>query len=449
VFEAEHNAILKIQNLGGNGMEDLQGRKITRALLIFQVVALVIVFILALTPLAALGLFIAFIAFVAFAGVFVWLYWRFHNHPLNVEKHSLLHKANNLENERKLAEVKLRDAEQNRVNLQRNEERESKIALETLQSEHRRTGLEKADISSAVILGIGPKLKERLLAKGIVNAASVSREAIASVEGFGQAKVALVLAWKNIVAAQVDRTKPVTLPEADSEKIRIEYLSKHNENNRVIETAQENINQLSKSLVDIQPRLKQLRTVTFANYLNSTLSSKGLVTGLIAGGLILTQLCMGLTATTGAIVASIPTSTQTPTLTFTPTLTPTYTLTCTPTITHTPTITLTSTISLTPTITDTPTVTDTPSRTPTITRTPTLTRTATFTRTPTYTPSKTPTRRPTSTPGAIIYPTAGERIRIGALCNDGTSSGATGSGACSHHDGVSCWKYSDGSCTNP
>jgi len=41
------------------------------------------------------------------------------------------------------------------------------------------------------------------------------------------------------------------------------------------------------------------------------------------------------------------------------------------------------------------------------------------------------------------------RHRIGALCNDGTSSTATGSGACSHHGGVRCWKYSDGTCTKP
>ena len=42
-----------------------------------------------------------------------------------------------------------------------------------------------------------------------------------------------------------------------------------------------------------------------------------------------------------------------------------------------------------------------------------------------------------------------DRHRVGATCNDGTSSSATGSGACSHHGGVSCWKYSDGTCTKP
>jgi len=56
---------------------------------------------------------------------------------------------------------------------------------------------------------------------------------------------------------------------------------------------------------------------------------------------------------------------------------------------------------------------------------------------------------PTNT--LVAFPTsAGSgRGRIGALCMDGTSSSATGRGACSHHGGVSCWKYSDGTCTKP
>lgn len=37
--------------------------------------------------------------------------------------------------------------------------------------------------------------------------------------------------------------------------------------------------------------------------------------------------------------------------------------------------------------------------------------------------------------------TYGTRHRLGAKCRDGTSSYATGSGACSHHGGVKYWKY--------
>jgi len=49
-----------------------------------------------------------------------------------------------------------------------------------------------------------------------------------------------------------------------------------------------------------------------------------------------------------------------------------------------------------------------------------------------------------ASPGA-----ASARHRLGAQCNDGTTSKATGSGACSHHHGVKCWIYSDGTCTKP
>jgi hypothetical protein len=70
-------------------------------------------------------------------------------------------------------------------------------------------------------------------------------------------------------------------------------------------------------------------------------------------------------------------------------------------------------------------------------------------------PNATLTPRPpvqlTSTQAQVIRPTEtqGARVRVGALCVDGTSSTATGSGACSHHGGVKCWKYSDGTCTKP
>jgi hypothetical protein len=33
--------------------------------------------------------------------------------------------------------------------------------------------------------------------------------------------------------------------------------------------------------------------------------------------------------------------------------------------------------------------------------------------------------------------------RTGAVCEDGWRSGATGRGACSHHDGVDHWNYAD------
>jgi hypothetical protein len=69
---------------------------------------------------------------------------------------------------------------------------------------------------------------------------------------------------------------------------------------------------------------------------------------------------------------------------------------------------------------------------------------------PTPTPTPNPMPTPTPTPSPTPTPTpAPSRYRIGAICTDGTRSTATGSGACSHHGGVRCWLYSDGTCTNP
>lgn len=51
---------------------------------------------------------------------------------------------------------------------------------------------------------------------------------------------------------------------------------------------------------------------------------------------------------------------------------------------------------------------------------------------------------PPPTAGTPAPPTGS--FRTGARCKDGTTSTATGSGACSSHGGVACWIYNDGSC---
>jgi len=51
--------------------------------------------------------------------------------------------------------------------------------------------------------------------------------------------------------------------------------------------------------------------------------------------------------------------------------------------------------------------------------------------------------------GGAVHQFQYGRYRVGAICNDGWQSSATGRGACSHHGGVNCWLYSDGTCTNP
>jgi hypothetical protein len=80
-----------------------------------------------------------------------------------------------------------------------------------------------------------------------------------------------------------------------------------------------------------------------------------------------------------------------------------------------------------------------PTAVPLATATPTRT-TAAATSTPTATSTATPT--PTTAPAPTATPTQqSSGGRTGAVCNDGTTSSATGSGACSHHGGVAYWTY--------
>ncbi len=64
-------------------------------------------------------------------------------------------------------------------------------------------------------------------------------------------------------------------------------------------------------------------------------------------------------------------------------------------------------------------------------------------------PVPAPAPAPAPTPAPSPSPAPSPRYRVGAVCRDGSLSTATGSGACSSHGGVSCWRYSDGSCTSP
>ena len=100
-----------------------------------------------------------------------------------------------------------------------------------------------------------------------------------------------------------------------------------------------------------------------------------------------------------------------------------------------------STSTLIPTATITPTRTISPTRT--ITQ-PTKTVQPTNRRAPTATQATQPTKAlaPVPTSAPVANPTTpSSGIRTGAVCKDGTTSTATGSGACSHHGGVAYWTY--------
>jgi hypothetical protein len=75
--------------------------------------------------------------------------------------------------------------------------------------------------------------------------------------------------------------------------------------------------------------------------------------------------------------------------------------------------------------------------------TPNVTPQPTLPPAPTAAPVPTATSRPSqppNPPGGIPWcPGSTGTTRVGAICNDGTSSSSTGSGTCSRHGGVRCW----------
>lgn len=158
---------------------------------------------------------------------------------------------------------------------------------------------------------------------------------------------------------------------------------------------------------------------------NASLRNKVLMIG--APLLVACCSCAGLLGLAGVSQSGRATATAT-------TVPASATSSATATRTHTP------EASLTPTLT----LTGSPTRI-SVTAVPVQPTSAPVTIAPTILPTAPPTIAPTIPPA----PTSGERVRTGAQCVDGTTSGATGSGACSSHGGVSCWFYSDGTCTMP
>lgn len=180
-----------------------------------------------------------------------------------------------------------------------------------------------------------------------------------------------------------------------------------------------------------QPNLLQrFQTWRSASKDNNLLVTAGLV---VVGGIALVVCCV-------CAVASGPNTAKS---TATPTKAPTATATQTPIDTPTATITNTPTLAATPTISATPTNAAKIPIVPVATKQPATSAPVVSTIAPTVAPIP-PTAQPT-----IESTVATARHRTGAHCVDGSSSGATGSGACSKHGGVSCWYYSDGTCTTP
>ncbi len=270
------------------------------------------------------------------------------------------------------------------------ENQEIERALQKIHKEYISTGLKAARIDSAKIPGIGPKFKEKLLSNRIHSAADIGLH-LQNLEGFGKSKVQALISWKETILAQLDKTKPNRLPEAQVNEIKQNH-KRHRDNlAKTRESHQLQQTELGLELEPVRRYLSHFKDVTFVNYLGINLlggvrsnilqkSKTPILVGVIGLGALIHG-ALGIVSTGSLVASSIPT--LTPTHTATATSSPTFTFTST----QTPTVTLTPTPTDTPTITSTPTITPTP----TITSTPTITPTPTQSLTPTITPLASPT----------------------------------------------------------
>lgn len=467
-------------------------RRLIRGALLVQIFALLVSWTSLLFSRGRLLLLSAVISFSAISALVLLtlvLFAQYRNHPLVIEKRRLrnLSLANSAEIGRTAAVVaraarnrghiakdlettlakrqashdqSVRDLVRKRGELEMAESNELAAALRRLQEEYMVQGLKSTLIRDAEIRGVGPKLKQRLALQGITSAFDVNRARLSGVPGFGDAKVGAVLGWRESIRQALLGSTPHGLPEGQEQSIRQTYalsisetysqekdagqelerdLGQAREQAKRHEAEEDDVEAKARAEADVlaKKRTELLNSlapyvkIDFLGYLRKCLadSDVGLrirgiaVVGTVSVALVF-GLCGNITAAVGAfggmVVASIPTSTSTPTITPTPTSSVTYTPTSTATAS------LTATQTLTPSITSTASTTETPTKTPTPSVIPTATRTDT------PIPSETPTPVPTVTPVPPM-------VRCGAICNDGTSSSATGTGACSRHGGVAQW----------
>jgi len=333
--------------------DDLSSRKVMRFLLVLQITAMMIVIGLILFESYSLALTISFLTLIVFIASVLWLYFRYQKIPLVREKADVQQRLLKAQNKIRSEVNNIQSARRKRESLFQAEKDETQATLKKSQEDHIANGLANSSLKHASILGVGPKLKERLAMYGIVSAAQIGKN-ISKVPRFGQAKQRALIEWRNVVLSKLDNTKPTSLTNEQFDYITNTYQALRQLTDTAEKTAQENKRAAEYDLNSLAPRLKQLAPITFVAYASRSLASRGMAAALMASVLIVAQLVSSVGAATSSLIASHPSATPTGTATLTPADT------VAPAITSTPTVTDTATITFTPAIPETPIQTFTP-----------------------------------------------------------------------------------------
>ncbi|OGN82242.1 MAG: hypothetical protein A2X24_11680 [Chloroflexi bacterium GWB2_54_36] len=339
---------------------DLTSSRLVRLWLGLELLLILISFILLFfMPEAAGWLFlVVFCAVLLTLGAGVFLFVRYSLIPVVKDKRTYITERSKILKKVSKTKTEISKIKKTLATNQINENQEIAKALQKIHKEYIETGLTGEKIETGNISGVGPKLKEKLKANGIISAADIGLN-IQNLEGFGKAKVQALLNWKESVLSQLESTKPDKLPDIQLSEIQQRYKRQRDNLTKTRESHQLRQTECGLELEAVNRNLSRFTGVNFINYLRTNLfgginnrfsqsASAAILMSVIGLGVLIYG-AFGIISSRALLVASVPAPTLTSTITHTPTQIPTSTVTVSPSST------ITSTITLTPSITRTPT----------------------------------------------------------------------------------------------
>ena len=291
---------------------DALSRKVTRLLLLLQIVAMLIVVGLSLAHFLFLAFALSVLSLLMLSFTLLWLYARYREIPAVREKRELERLRLKFQKGVQTEEKNIQDAVRERARLLQAEKEEINIALETLRRKHIENGLRMASIQEAAISGVGPKLKERLAGDDILSAADIT-EQVMKLPGLEETERQALMDWRRSVLEKLESTQPSGLPQKQLEAIQQKAQALRAQNDMKDRNARSSQQMLEYELISFRERLKQLAPFTFPRYLSRSLASRGTVAAPLAFALIVTQVVSSVSATTASIIFWVPATTPSPT----------------------------------------------------------------------------------------------------------------------------------------
>jgi len=134
-----------------------------------------------------------------------------------------LEEAQELARVRKPIQTRLQALDQKLAALQTAEANELGAALRNLQSQHLLNYLQGSSIERATVSGVGPKLKERLMAAGFRTAADIEYYRVLRVQRIGPQLASGLVAWRKDTERAAAGVTPRALPQGVEATIRSRY----------------------------------------------------------------------------------------------------------------------------------------------------------------------------------------------------------------------------------